>query len=310
MPPYWTRTVKIGDRFLHAGDSGAEVGAFEAAGDGDHQLEVFAEDFVLRGELLDVGEGAEGGHFAGGAEEDGVLDGVEGGAVGVVEADADGVGAAVLDKGLRSGQAVEDGGGVGGDFGGGETQASGEAGVDLEGGGGTADGVVDAVLDVDHAGDFADGIADARGELVEEVLVGGEELDLDGFGGVGEVADHVLEDLSELDVEFGLGSFDALAGVFHDVVDGAAAMVREQDSEVAGVGFCDSGQSHLQAGAARGGGDLRKLVEDAVDVEEDAVGLLQRRACGHDVVEDEGALVHFGEQVGAESSISNEHSDN
>jgi len=114
------------------------------------------------------------------------------------------------------GRPSEDGGGVGGDFGGGETQASGEAGVDLEGGGGTADGVVDAVLDVDHAGDFADGIADARGELVEEVLVGGEELDLDGFGGVGEVADHVLEDLSELDVEFGFGGPDALAGVFHE----------------------------------------------------------------------------------------------
>ena len=44
---------------------GAEVGAFEAAGDGDHLLEVFAEDFVLRRELLDVGERAEGGHFAG-----------------------------------------------------------------------------------------------------------------------------------------------------------------------------------------------------------------------------------------------------
>jgi len=43
------RKVKIGDRFLNAGDSGAEVRAFEAAGDGDHQLEVFAEDFVLRG---------------------------------------------------------------------------------------------------------------------------------------------------------------------------------------------------------------------------------------------------------------------
>jgi len=53
-----------------------------------------------------------------------------------------------------------------------------------------------------------------------------KSFDLDGFGGVGEVADHVLEDLSELDVEFGFGGPDALAGVFHDVVDGAAAMVQ------------------------------------------------------------------------------------
>ena len=290
--------------------NGTEVGAFEAAGDGDELLEVFAEDFVLRRELLDVGERAEGGHFAGGAEEDGVLDGVEGGAMGVVEADADGVGAAVLDEGLRGGQAVEDRGGVGGDFGGGESEARGDAGIDLEGGGGAADGVVDAVFDVDHAGDFGDGVADARGELVEEVLVGGEELDLDGLGGVGEVADHVLEDLGELDVELGLGGFDALAGVLHDVVDAAAAVVGEQDGEVAGVGFCNGGESHLQAGAAGGGGDFGELVEDAVDVEEDAVGFLQRGAGGHDVVEDEGAFVHLGEQVGAEGSISNEHCDN
>ena len=179
---------------------------------------------------------------------------------------------------MRGGQAVEDRSCVGGDFGGGEAEARGDAGIDLEVGGGAADGVVDAVLDVDHAGDFADGVADARGELVEQVLVRGEELDLDGLGGVGEVADHVLEDLGELDVEFGLGGFDALARVLHDVVDAAAAVVGEQDGEVAGVGFCNSGEAHLQAGAAGGGGDFGELVEDAVDVEKDAVGLLRERS--------------------------------
>ena len=143
-----------------------------------------------------------------------------------------------------------------GDFGGGEAETGGEAGVDLEGGGGAADGVVDAVLDVDDAGDFGDGIADAGAELIEEVLVGGEELDLDGLRGIGEVADHVLQDLGELDVEFGLGGFDALAGVFHDVVDAAAAFVSKHDGEVAGVGFGDGGETHLEAGAAGGGGDL------------------------------------------------------
>ena len=159
MPPYWTRTLEGRWRsatvFLHAGHGRAEVGAFKAAGDGDELLEVFAEDFVLGRELLDVGERAEGGHFASGAEEDGVLDGVEGSAMGVVEADADGVGAAVLNEGLRGGQAIEDRGRVGGDFGGGESHARGDAGIDLEGGGGAADGVVDAVFDVDDAGDFA-----------------------------------------------------------------------------------------------------------------------------------------------------------
>ena len=114
--------------------------------------------------------------------------------MGVVEADTHGVGAAILDEGLRGGETVEDGSSVGGDFGGGETQAGGEAGIDHEGSAGAADGVVDAIFDVDDAGDFRDGVADTRGDLVEEILVGGEELDLDGLGGVGEVADHVLKD--------------------------------------------------------------------------------------------------------------------
>jgi len=131
-------------------------------------------------------------------------------------------------------------GGVGGDFGGGEAQARGEAGVDLKGSGGAADGVVDAVLNVDHAWNFGNGVAHARGELVEQVLVGGAELDLDGLRGVGEVADHVLQDLCELDVELGLGGFDLLAGVLHDVVDAAVAVSGEQDGEVADVGFCNS----------------------------------------------------------------------
>ena len=52
--------MEIGDGFLDVGDGGAEVGAFEAAGDGDHVLQIFAEDFVLRRELLDMGERAEG----------------------------------------------------------------------------------------------------------------------------------------------------------------------------------------------------------------------------------------------------------
>ena len=47
-----------------------------------------------------------------------------------------------------------------------------------------------------------------RAELVEQCCVVGEELDLDGFGRVGEVADHVLQDLGELDVERGLGLQD------------------------------------------------------------------------------------------------------
>ena len=129
--------------------------------------------------------------------------------------------------------------------------------------------------------------------------VAGEELDLDGLGRVGEVADHVLQDLGELDVEVGLGLPDPLAGILHDLVDVAVAVGLEADGEVAGVGFGDGGEAHLQAGAAAGGGDLGGAAQDLLDVLQDAVGLGQRGAGGHEVVEDEGAFVHLGQQIGA-----------
>lgn len=44
-------------------------------------------------------------------------------------------------------------------------------------------------------------------------------------------------------------------------------------------------------------------MENAVDVEQDAVGLLQGAAGRHDVIEDEGAFVHFRQEVGAESLV-------
>ena len=99
------------------------------------------------------------------------------------------------------------------------------------------------------------------------------------------------------------------AGVGHDFVDAAAAVVLEHDGEVAGVGFGDGGEAHLEAGAARGGGDFGDGVEDLVDVEEDAVGLLEGGTGGHDVVEDEAAFIHFGEEVGAEAFVSEEDAD-
>ena len=42
------------------------------------------------------------------------------------------------------------------------------------------------------------------------------------------------------------------------------------------------------------------FVKDALDVLEDAVGLCKGAARRHDVVEDEAAFVHLGQQIGAE----------
>ncbi len=45
---------------LDLGDGGAEVGAFEAAGDDDELLEIFAEDLVLRRQLGDLWRASRG----------------------------------------------------------------------------------------------------------------------------------------------------------------------------------------------------------------------------------------------------------
>ena len=100
--------------------------------------------------------------MAGRGVEDGVLEGVERGPAGLRQAHTDGVRATVGDDGVVGGQAVEDGGGVLGDFGGGEAEARGECWVDVEVGCRAGDGVVDAILGVDDAFDLPDGGLDAR----------------------------------------------------------------------------------------------------------------------------------------------------
>ena len=57
--------MQRGDCGLHALDAGAEIGAFEPAGDGDIALQVFAADLLLAGGVLNGGERAEGGGLAG-----------------------------------------------------------------------------------------------------------------------------------------------------------------------------------------------------------------------------------------------------
>ena len=134
------------------------------------------------GSCVDVGQRAEDGGVPVSWIEDGVFDGVERGAVSSPEADADGVGAAVGDERIGGGHAVEDGGRVFGDLRGGEAEAGGDGGIDLEVGGRAADGVFDSVLNVDHAFDLADGVADARAEFVEQRWIGEKILIWIGSG--------------------------------------------------------------------------------------------------------------------------------
>ena len=213
----------------------------------------------------------------------------------VVEADANGVRAPVLDDAVGNRLALDDGGGVGGDLLRGEAEARGDGWIDAEGGGGTADGVLDAVEDIDDSGLFFDGGCDFVADLGEQGGIVVEEFDLNRLRRVGEIVDHVLEDLDELHVELGLLGFNLGAHIGHDVVDRLTALCLQLYGDVAGVCFGDCGETHLQAGAAGGGFDVGVIFEDCFDVLEDAVCLGKRTSGGHDVVDDEAALVHLRE---------------
>ena len=266
-------------------------------------LQVLAQDLILRRQLGHLGQRSQRCGVAGAGVEDRVLDCVQRRARGVGQADANGVGAAVDDHRPGGGQAVEDCGGIVGNLAGREAEAACDDRIDLEARGRAGDGVVHAVLGVHHSGNLLDGVLHPGAELVQQGGIAAEELDLDGFRRVGEVADHVLQHLRELDVEGRLGLPDPLADVLHDLFDVAVAVTLEADGEVAGVGLGDGGEAHLQAGAAAGDLDLGRAAQDLLDVLEDAVGLGERCACRGEVVENKCALVHLGQQVGAKRVV-------
>src|SRR6185312_3131797 len=279
--------VQLGDGALHAGDAGAQVHPLEAGGHFDAALQIFAQDFGLAGEGGDLGQLAEGGGVAGGTDQHGVAHGVEREAIGGGETHPQRVGAVVGDDGELGGRPLQQRGGIRGHLGGGEAGVGGGRLVDVEDDGGAAGGVVHAVEHIHHARHFADGVGNFRGPVVQQVAVGVEELDHHRLGSVGEVADHVLQDLGEVNVELGIGVGDADAGVGDDVVNAARAVLLEQHRNIAGVGLGHGGQTQLHAGAARGALHFRDATQDALDALQHAVGFGERAAGRHDVVEDE-----------------------
>ena len=131
--------------------------------------------------------------------------------------------------------------------------------------------------------------------------VGGEQLDLDRLGRVRQVADHVLQHLDELHVDARLLLLDLGAQIGDDFVDAAIALALELDRDVAGIGLGHGRQPQLQAGAARVAFHFGKLAHHLLDVADHTVGLLQRGAGRHDVVDHEAAFIHVGQQVGAQA---------
>src|SRR5258708_35049809 len=119
----------------------------------------------------------------------------------VGEADANGVRTSVLDDAVLNGDALNDGAGIGGDLLRGEAEARGDGRVDAKRGGGTADGVLDAVKDIDDSLLFFDDGCDLVTDLSQQSGVVIEEFDLNRLRGVGEIVDHVLQDLNKFNIE-------------------------------------------------------------------------------------------------------------
>ncbi len=136
--------------------------------------------------------------------------------------------------------------------------------------------------------------------------IGREQLDLHRLGRVRQIADHVLQNLHELDLDGRLFTRDTFAELRDDFVDVTAALALQLDGNVAAVGLGDGGQAQLQAGAARRAFDFRDFAQHLLDVANNAVGLSQRGTRRHPVIEDEATLVHLGQQVGAQRLITEE----
>ncbi len=91
-----------------------------------------------------------------------------------------------------------------------------------------------------------------------------------------------------------------LAHVGNHLVDAAAALLLELDRNIAGIGFGNGGKAQLQAGAAACAFDFGCRVQNLLDMIENLAGGLERAAGWHHVVEDEAALVHLRQKIGAQ----------
>ena len=137
------------------------------------------------------------------------------------------------------------------------------------------------------------------GPGVQQFRILTEELDDDGFGRAGEIADHVLQELREFHVEHRFRLFDFGAHGGDHFLAAAFAVALEFDGNIAGIGFGHLGETQLEAGAAGGALHFGRLAQNFFHVGDDAIGLVERGAGGHDVVDDEAAFVHGGQEIAA-----------
>ncbi len=91
-----------------------------------------------------------------------------------------------------------------------------------------------------------------------------------------------------------------------DLFDRPAAIGFEHHGDVAVVGFGYGGEPKLQAGAPRCACHFGDGVDDLFDAFEHTICVGERCAGGHEVIEDEAAFVHGGQQIAAECAIAEE----
>ena len=156
---------------------------------------------VWPGNVLDRRQRAQRAGVAGRADQQRALDRIHGGARRLRESDADGVGAIVDDHRGRRRLALHDGAGVELELLRREPGARRHRLIDLEHRRRTADRVLDAVEHVDDARDLLDRLADLRRPRLQQHGILREQLDHERFRRARQVADHVLEQLDELDVQ-------------------------------------------------------------------------------------------------------------
>jgi hypothetical protein len=177
-----------------------------------------------------------------------------------------------------------------------ESDAAGRFGIDCKTNRRTAGRVVDAVLDVDDRRGAADlhlleRVGHLRRPGGEKFRIGREQLHHHRLRRAGEIANHVLQHLDEFDVQAGLGPDDLRAHIADHLVDAAAPLRLQLHGNVAGVRLGHGRETELQARAPRRVLDFWRRAQDGLDPAHHAVGLLQRAARRHHVVEHEAALV-------------------
>ena len=173
--------------------------------------------------------------------------------------------------------------------------------IDAECHRGTADH--NPVEDFDDAFHFADRRRDLAGGPMQGGCVFAIQPNLDRGGRALQVADQIAEDPDELYAQPRLGRFDFLPQLAGHFIAWTPALIAQLDGEVAGIWLRYAGEPELQPGAARETLDVGRLLQEAFDMTEHAIGLEERGTRRRDVVENECAFVERRQKFTAEKLV-------